>query len=70
MTYTVTPLPCTAARKAGVLRRIKNALRLRRQRLQLLQLSDAQLRDIGLTRAQAKDEARRSAWDAPSHWKG
>ncbi|WP_069300231.1 DUF1127 domain-containing protein [Neptunicoccus sediminis] len=70
MAYTVTPLPRAATRRTGLLRRIKNALRLRRQRLHLLRLTDAQLRDIGLTRTQVEAEARRSPWDAPSHWKG
>lgn len=43
-------------------------LALSRQRRRLAQLDAAQLRDIGLTREQAADEARRYFWDAPAHW--
>ncbi|GGA13077.1 DUF1127 domain-containing protein [Neptunicoccus cionae] len=68
MTSTVTHLPRTACGKRSLLCRIRDALQLRRQRLQLTRLSDAQLRDIGLTRAEAGAEARRRAWDAPNHW--
>jgi uncharacterized protein YjiS (DUF1127 family) len=35
----------------------------RRQRLDLLDLTDDQLRDIGLTRSQARREANRSSFD-------
>lgn len=69
MASTVTHLPRTACGKRSLLCRIRDALQLRRQRLQLMRLSDAQLRDIGLTRADAEAEARRSAWDAPNYWK-
>jgi uncharacterized protein YjiS (DUF1127 family) len=43
---------------------------LTRTRRSLLRLDDHQLRDIGLTRDQARAEAERRSWDAPSHWKG
>ncbi|MES2543198.1 MAG: DUF1127 domain-containing protein [Pseudomonadota bacterium] len=43
---------------------------LARSRRSLGRLDDHTLRDIGLTRAEAESEARRSAWDAPVHWKG
>lgn len=39
-----------------------------RQRNELRHLSDAQLRDIGLTRDQANREARRWFWDVPDQW--
>ncbi|MBA2778473.1 DUF1127 domain-containing protein [Halomonas kenyensis] len=38
-------------------------VQLRRERSQLLELSDHQLRDIGLTRHEAAREARRHFWD-------
>jgi uncharacterized protein YjiS (DUF1127 family) len=34
----------------------------------LAELDDHMLRDIGLTREQARHEAERPSWDAPSHW--
>ena len=39
-----------------------------RQRQRLAGLSDAMLRDIGMTRSEAAREGRRGAWDAPNHW--
>ena len=39
--------------------------RIRRERQQLLGLSDHMLRDIGLTRAEARQEASRPFWDVP-----
>ena len=41
---------------------------LRRQRMHLAELSDEQLKDVGLTREAADAEARRKAWDAPQYW--
>jgi uncharacterized protein YjiS (DUF1127 family) len=40
--------------------------RIRRERQQLLGLSDHMLRDIGLTRADARHEAARPFWDVPA----
>jgi uncharacterized protein YjiS (DUF1127 family) len=40
--------------------------RIRRERRQLLELSDHMLSDLGLTRAEAAREAARPFWDAPS----
>ncbi len=42
---------------------------LRRQRRMLVRLDDHALRDIGLSRADAQDEAARPIWDVPSHWR-
>jgi uncharacterized protein YjiS (DUF1127 family) len=58
-------------------RGVGQAVALRRQRRALLALDDHLLNDIGLTRAQALDEAERPAlpllwpqvWDAPRHWR-
>jgi uncharacterized protein YjiS (DUF1127 family) len=39
--------------------------RIRRERLQLLELSDYMLSDIGITREEAGREAARPFWDVP-----
>jgi len=45
-----------------------SAISVHRQRARLAQLDEDALRDIGLTRAQALQEAQRRFWDAPRHW--
>ncbi|MBU3029889.1 DUF1127 domain-containing protein [Paracoccus marinaquae] len=40
----------------------------RQKTIALDRLSDSQLQDIGLTRAEVDEEMRRPAWDAPLHW--
>lgn len=40
-----------------------------RQRQALRKLDNAALTDIGLSRAEANTESRRSFWDAPSTWR-
>lgn len=67
-----TRLPVTAARRpadaAGLTRLLDRAaswLEVRRQRRHLLSMSDAMLRDIGLSRADAEREADRPFWDLP-----
>lgn len=50
--------------------RLLKANAIARQRRALRDLDDAMLRDIGLTRAQAVQEASRPFWDAPRHWRG
>lgn len=42
---------------------------LMRQRRELRQMDDAQLEDLGLSRAQADAEAARPFWDVPSTWR-
>ncbi|MCE9680906.1 DUF1127 domain-containing protein [Halomonas alkalisoli] len=44
-------------------RRMDRLVQLRRERNQLLELNDHQLRDIGLTRHEAARESRRHFWD-------
>lgn len=39
------------------------------QRRALAQLDDAALEDLGLTRHEAIEEARRPLWDIPSNWR-
>lgn len=53
----------------SVLAKLVQAQALWRQRQKLKSLDDAALNDIGLTRAQANAEAKRSVWDAPDTWK-
>jgi len=60
--------PMARHSRPSVLARLKSAISLHHQRARLAQLDDAALSDIGLTRAQALQEARRPFWDAPSHW--
>lgn len=50
-------------------RRILTMLSVRRSRLDLSQLSDAQLSDIGLSRDQVAQEIARPLWDVPSNWR-
>lgn len=61
----------------GIFSRLRHALAVSAQRRRLLELDDALLADIGLTRAQALAEASRPlfsqgynavAWNAPYHW--
>jgi uncharacterized protein YjiS (DUF1127 family) len=58
------------ASRPSLMTRVFWALSLQRQRRHLARLDDAQLADIGLTRAQAEKEAARPLWDAPDHWQG
>ena len=39
------------------------------ERAQLAALDAGQLADIGLTAEQAREEAGRPFWDAPTHWR-
>ena len=55
---------------SGWARLILLALRVRRERRQLAALDDARLADLGLTRADAERESRRSLLDIPAHRKG
>ncbi|KAA2313636.1 DUF1127 domain-containing protein [Pseudooceanicola sediminis] len=51
------------------LSRLAMLLGIHRERRALHHLDDALLRDIGLTRHEARTEARRPAWDAPERWR-
>ena len=50
--------------------RLRAILATHQQRRALLALDAQLLDDIGLTRAEAMDEAARPPWDAPQHWRG
>ncbi|MEQ9247099.1 MAG: DUF1127 domain-containing protein [Nitratireductor sp.] len=47
----------------SVLRRVETWLGKRRSRLALLQLTDEQLRDVGISRDEARREGLRPFWD-------
>lgn len=57
-----------AAPKLSLMQRILSFETLRKERVELSKLSDAQLKDIGITPDQARKEARRPAWDLPENW--
>ena len=66
------PIPCTptaASARRGRWQWLKLRIEIRRQRRQLARLDDRALKDIGLSRAEAEAEARRSFWSAPDHWR-
>lgn len=62
--------------RPGILARLVAAVALRRSRRSLGDLDDHLLRDVGLSREDARREAARPAWDAldeapwdaPAHW--
>ncbi|AUH34409.1 DUF1127 domain-containing protein [Paracoccus tegillarcae] len=51
------------------LERILTAFDVRKTRADLSRLTDEQLHDIGITREQAEDEAKRTMWDAPEYFR-
>lgn len=53
---------------AGRLQIAWRMLSLYRERRALATLDDRLLKDIGISPAQAENEARRPIWDAPQHW--
>lgn len=56
-------------RAKSLLSRLVMLMGIHRERRSLHHLDDALLRDIGLTRHEARSEARRPAWDAPERWR-
>jgi len=63
-TMTLTHAPCRPARIGRI--SVFSLMSLYRQRRALASLSAARLQDLGLTRAQALAESRRSLWDIPA----
>ncbi|MDX8348131.1 MULTISPECIES: DUF1127 domain-containing protein [unclassified Cognatiyoonia] len=72
MTVTVTHTRATCATTTktprGLLARVVGMIAVRRQRNALKSLDDHLLRDIGLTRDEARIEAEKPLWDAPQYW--
>ncbi len=57
-----------APKTASLWQRLFSFDALRKERLELSQLSEAQLKDIGITPDQARKEANRPVWDVPANW--
>ncbi|RBW45350.1 hypothetical protein DS901_03780 [Loktanella sp. D2R18] len=60
---------CHPRQRVSLLAHIITAFGVARQRHQLRNLDDRLLRDVGITRAQAMQEASKAPWDAPQNWK-
>lgn len=54
--------------RAGALKWVAAALTTHRSRVDLRNLDDHMLKDIGVTRQQAATEADRPIWSVPGHW--
>lgn len=67
--HTSLALPFLAAPRRFVRCSLPAFLALRRSRRALSNLSEAQLRDVGISHKEAQAEAARPIWDAPAHWK-
>lgn len=66
---TALAIQCIPSRRnPGLVERLGNALALGRTRRALARLDAAQLADIGVSPAQARNEAKRPVWDAPTGW--
>ncbi|WP_411957832.1 DUF1127 domain-containing protein [Paracoccus homiensis] len=55
--------------RPGWIERILTLLDVRKSRIDLARLTDEQLCDVGLTRADVQQELARAAWDVPSNWR-
>jgi len=53
----------------SVLAGLHKMIAVSRQRRQLRTLDDHMLADIGISRAEAFEEAKQSTWNAPLHWR-
>ncbi len=60
----------STARPASLVGWVFSRLSLHASRQSLDALDDHLLDDIGVTRHQARREARRPVWDVPAHWRG
>lgn len=70
MAHTTTFLRLPPLARPSLGRRLLAISSLVRQRQDLAALDDAALRDIGVTRREARSEAARPAWDVPEYWHG
>ncbi len=57
-----------ARRRTGLLKMVADRLALYKERRNLADLPDYMLDDIGVSRTEAEEEARKEIWSAPSHW--
>lgn len=60
---------CAPTRHRSVATLVAQAFAARRQRRALVGLDTDQLDDLGLTRLEAKAEAKRPLWDVPTAWR-
>ena len=68
MDQTIASIAGRPGERLRPLRRLLRTIAASRSRRRLLELDDHLLRDLGLTRDQARREAERPSWDAPGHW--
>lgn len=61
-------LPAQTRGLSGLFSFAARSAALYRQRAALRRLDSRALEDIGITRAEADEEASRPIWDAPQHW--
>ena len=57
-----------SATKINFFQRFSFCMKVQKERSTLSELSDEQLKDIGITPDQAQKEAARPAWDIPENW--
>lgn len=70
MTATATAVVTSRATRIGrALGRLSDMIALSRQRAELAALDTDRLADLGLSRTDARNEARRKPWDVPAHWR-
>ena len=67
-TNTATTRHPVATSRPGLFGRLRLALAVRRQRLDLARLDATRLSDIGLTPDRALAESQRPLWDVPHNW--
>ena len=60
--------PATRPTQMGLFHRLTQIGAVTRQRRALCNLTPEQHADIGITAAQARQEADRPVWDVPAHW--
>lgn len=60
--------PLSSRRRRGLFGTLLALMDLDRSRRRLEDLDEHLLRDVGLTRGEARREAERPVWDAPNHW--
>jgi uncharacterized protein YjiS (DUF1127 family) len=60
--------PGSSTKWPGLIAHLRHLITLRRERRALAAMEDHMLKDIGLTRAEALEEAAQPLWAAPAHW--
>ena len=68
MTYISAETCPSPARRQSWRTKLANLASLARSRHALRKLNAQQLADIGISKAQATQEARKPLWDVPDHW--